>query len=247
MSYQPPPEDRENATARQPPGWYLDPAGRQAVRWWDGAQWGQQIQPLPGRGQEPQAVYSQQPYDEQPRQPSFTPHPQYGTPPGQLPYQDQSQYPGTLYGQPYPRVQPHGQQPRWPAGHHGRPPRQSWPRRHKVLTVFGGLLALIIIGGIASAAGGGNHASPSAPAVAGSSPTAAASTSTSATPAAASGASFSAKFDQAPLLMGPPDSHGVATYTVEFEVTNTSKVPGTPVCVLLNSVQPTEVFSATFS
>ena len=32
----------------------------------------------------------------------------------------------------------------------GRPARTSWPRRHKVLTVLGGLAALIIIAGIAS-------------------------------------------------------------------------------------------------
>ena len=31
-----------------------------------------------------------------------------------------------------------------------------WPRRHKVLTVLGGLAALIIIRGIASATGSGN-------------------------------------------------------------------------------------------
>ena len=56
-------------------------------------------------------------------------------------------------------------------------------------------------------------------------------------PAAGAKASFIAKLDQAPMLMGAPDSHGVATYTVEFDVTNTSKVAGTPVCVLLNSAQ----------
>lgn len=249
MSYRPRPGDRDDAAGRRPPGWYLDPrsyldpAGHQVLRWWDGTQWGQQTQPLPGRGQEPPIVYPQQPYGQDPRQSSFTPDPQYGTPPGQPPYQGHPQYPGTSYGQhPSPQAQSYGQQPGPPSGYYGRPPRNSWPRRHKALTVLGGLVALIIIGSIASAAGGGNHASPSAPAVAGSSPTAAAaSTSTSATPAAASRASFSAKFDQAPLLMGPPDSHGVATYTVEFDVTNTSKVPGTPVCVLLNSVQSTAV------
>jgi hypothetical protein len=54
-------------------------------------------------------------------------------------------------------------------------------------------------------------------------------------------ASFTAKFDQAPALMGAPDFHGVATYTVQFDVTNTGKAAGTPVCVLLNSVQSTAV------
>ena len=55
----------------------------------------------------------------------------------------------------YPQ-QPYGQHPRQPSGHYGRPPRKLWPQRHKVLTVLGGLAALIIIGGIASAASGGN-------------------------------------------------------------------------------------------
>ena len=133
------------------------------MRWWDGTQWGQQTQPLPGRGQEPQIVNPQQPYGQHPRQPSFMPNPQYGTPSGQPPYQGHSQYPGARRPQPGP-----------PSGHHGRPPRKSWPRRHKALTVLGGLVALIIIASIATAAGGGNHASPSTPAAAKSSPTPAA-------------------------------------------------------------------------
>ncbi len=81
MSYHPPPADKDKAAARQPPGWYLDPrwylhrTGPQVLRWWDGTQWGQQTQPLPGRGQEPQLGYPQQPYGQYPRQPSFAPMP----------------------------------------------------------------------------------------------------------------------------------------------------------------------------
>ena len=99
MSYQQPPEHQAEVPAGPPPGWYLDPGGLTAVRWWDGTQWGQQTQPLPGRGQEPQIVNPQQPYGQHPRQPSFMPNPQYGTPPGQPPYQGHPQYPGTPYGQ----------------------------------------------------------------------------------------------------------------------------------------------------
>jgi len=68
VSYQSPPDNRDNAAARQPPGWYLDPrwylhqTGPQFLRWWDGAQWGQQTRPLPRRGQEPQFGYPQRPY-----------------------------------------------------------------------------------------------------------------------------------------------------------------------------------------
>jgi len=116
VSYQPPPAAKDNAAAK-PPGWYLDPrwyldrTGPQVLRWWDGTQWGQQTQPLPRRGQEPELGYPQQ---------------------------------------------PHGQHPRPPSGYYGRPARKLWPQRHKVLTVLGGLAALIIIlGGIASATGGG--------------------------------------------------------------------------------------------
>jgi hypothetical protein len=160
VSYQPPPDDRDDAAARQPPGWYLDPIGQQALRWWDGAQWGQQFQPLSGRGHDPQLGYPQQPYGQHPLQSSFTPDPQDGTPQGQPPYQDHPQYSETPYEQhPSPQAQSYGQQPGAPSRHHRRPPRKSWPRRHKALTALGSLVTLVIIGSIATAAGGGGGGS----------------------------------------------------------------------------------------
>ena len=144
MSEQPP-------TEYAPPGWFPDPAGLQAQRWWDGTQWGQQTRPLPGNEQEPQLPYQQQQSYGQPRQPSFTPAPHFGTPSGQPPYQGHPQYRGTPHEQPYVHAQPSGQQPGPPPG---KPARKSWPQRHKVLSVLGCLAALIIvIAGIANANG----------------------------------------------------------------------------------------------
>jgi hypothetical protein len=96
---------------------------------------------------------SPQPYG-QPRQLSFAPDPQYVPPPGQPPYQGPLQYPLQSYDRdPYQQAQSYSQQPWPPPGHHRRAARTSWPRRHKVLTVLGGLAALIIIAGVT---GGGN-------------------------------------------------------------------------------------------
>ena len=53
VSYQQPPEQRASAPAGAPPGWYPDPGGLQARRWWDGAQWSPFTQPLSGAAQEP--------------------------------------------------------------------------------------------------------------------------------------------------------------------------------------------------
>jgi len=47
MSYQRPPDYEAGAAGTtNPPGWYLDPIGLQSLRWWDGAQWARDTQPL---------------------------------------------------------------------------------------------------------------------------------------------------------------------------------------------------------
>ena len=49
MSYQRPPDyEADAAGTTNPPGWYLDPIGMQSLRWWDGAQWARDTQPLLG-------------------------------------------------------------------------------------------------------------------------------------------------------------------------------------------------------
>ena len=142
MSEQPPDRGADTA-AGLPLGYYQNQSERALRRWYD-AQSGQQSQPPPVR-QEPHLPYRQQQSYGQPRQPSFTPDPQYGTPSGRPPYRE------TPHEQPYVHARPSGQQP-GPAPR--RPARKSWPQRHKVLTVLGSLTALIIvIAGIASASG----------------------------------------------------------------------------------------------
>jgi hypothetical protein len=87
--------------------------------------------------------------------------PQY--PPQQQPYGQQPYPQGQPpYGQQAPYMQQQtqgfsGQQPQPPYGpRKGRRSRQSWPGRHKVLTVLGGVLgAFILIGIIGAAAGAG--------------------------------------------------------------------------------------------
>jgi hypothetical protein len=48
MSYQPMPDYEAGITANNSPGWYLDPIGLQSLRWWDGAHWARDTQPLLG-------------------------------------------------------------------------------------------------------------------------------------------------------------------------------------------------------
>jgi Protein of unknown function (DUF2510) len=47
-------------TEYAPPGWFPDPTGLQAQRWWDGTQWGQETWPISGDEQEPQLPYQPQ-------------------------------------------------------------------------------------------------------------------------------------------------------------------------------------------
>lgn len=116
-------------------------------------------------------------------------------------WQGQPPYQGTPYGQPYQQDRPNGQQTRPTSGHRGRPPRKSWPRRHKVLTALGALVALIIIGGIASAAGGRTQASSSAPAAAG----------TSAAPSATSSPTRKAIHSASPSATSSPKRKAIQT------------------------------------
>jgi hypothetical protein len=58
MSYQRPPDyEADAAGTTNPPGWYLDPIGLQSLRWWDGAQWARDTQPLLGPAWERPSPY----------------------------------------------------------------------------------------------------------------------------------------------------------------------------------------------
>ena len=58
MSYQRPPDYQAGAAGTtNPPGWYLDPIGLQSLRWWDGAQWARDTQPLLGPAWERPSPY----------------------------------------------------------------------------------------------------------------------------------------------------------------------------------------------
>ena len=58
MSYQRPPDYEAGAAGTtNPPGWYLDPIGLQSLRWWDGAQWARDTQPLLGPAWERPSPY----------------------------------------------------------------------------------------------------------------------------------------------------------------------------------------------
>ena len=69
MSYQQPPDQTVGAPSAQPQGWYPDPGGLQALRWWDGTRWSPHAQPLRRVVPEP----SQQPDQYQPQQQAYAP------------------------------------------------------------------------------------------------------------------------------------------------------------------------------
>ena len=114
----------------------------------------------------------QQPYGQQPRRPSFPPDPQYGTPPGQPPYQHQAQYPGKPHGQSYPQAPPQQYDPEL---HRQRLRDQAWqrqaypgawtqPHRRKSSRslVYAGIAALIVIAGGGAAYALAGHGTGSA-------------------------------------------------------------------------------------
>jgi hypothetical protein len=111
--------------------------------------WDASGQQDPRQDQDP-PQYSQQqpyghqlPYGQQPTQPPFAPGPQAGQPP----YQGQPQ-------QPYLQPPPYGQPPP-PGAPPGRHSGRSWPQRHKVLTIVGGVFAFfVVVGAIGAAAHG---------------------------------------------------------------------------------------------
>jgi hypothetical protein len=67
----------------QPPGWYADPAGQRAVRWWDGQRWSADTRPTHGEGGPAFAGA---------RQPSFPPAPQQPVNQGQAQQYQAQQY-----------------------------------------------------------------------------------------------------------------------------------------------------------
>lgn len=155
MSEQPP-------TVYAQPGWYPDPTGLQALRWWDGRQWSQQTRPLPGRGQESEPLHlPPQPYDQQPpRNPYDQSDPDQRQ--GKPPWQDQAYMGQPHQGQPsYPPQHPRGQGPQPPhAGRrHDWRAQASWPSRHKVLSGIIAVATLFIAGSIGAAAGKGSASS----------------------------------------------------------------------------------------
>lgn len=144
------------------PGWYPDPGGNRALRWWDGTAWAAHTQPLP----DPQPGAA--PYDagpgpaaQQPRRPASAQGPEYGQFPPQEPWRPSWQQ--------YPQEEGY----RLPGS---RPPR----RRHWGRYIVAGAAALIVMAGIAGRVAGSNGSTAVSPGA-----QAAASSAAAASPAAA--------------------------------------------------------------
>jgi hypothetical protein len=170
MSYQQPPDRQTNTPAEAPAGWYPDPGGLQALRWWDGAQWSSHTQALPvvqeyqlsypgavesassrygtfwqGRGgerrQQPDPYQPQGPQQRADQQPDPEP-PQQSSSNGYPP-------------DPSAQQSPHGAYPTSHGGRHGNP-----RRRHRIglaVLIGGGALILIIASGAVAVAALGTH------------------------------------------------------------------------------------------
>jgi len=178
-----------------PPGWYLDPAGQQVLRWWDGTQWGPHTQPLPAAGQASQR-----------------PDPDADGEPVSLPSQGSAgPSPASV-----PPVQPYGQgsQPPPPGPQHGQGPRKPWTNRRKAGVgagiAAGALVALIIAIGVGASNSPGSSAAGSPSSAPGSSSAAAGSPSAAAgSPSAAAGTPSSA----------PCTSHGCIVQELDQSLT----------------------------
>ena len=124
--------------------------------------YGQQQDPSQGQPQNPQQQPYQPPYGQQPRQPSYTPGPQYVPQSGEPSYQGQPPYQGHSYqGQLLPYGPP-GSQPPYP-GLGLQPSRGPRRKRHRVRYALAGsgavVLAIIVISAISSQASGTRAAS----------------------------------------------------------------------------------------
>lgn len=83
----------------------------------------------------------------------------YDQPPGGQPWPQQGQPYNPQQQYPPPGCAP---QPQYPPGYPppGHRARKSWPRRHRVLTVIGGIFGVFVLIGVIDAAAGGSHHSP---------------------------------------------------------------------------------------
>lgn len=131
-------------------GWYPDPAGSPAQRWWDGNQWTDQLQPFAAAPvYQPAPAAESAPADRPAPAPGrWNQQPGYEQPAyGQQPYGYQPGYGQQPYGQQQYGQQPYGQQPYGqPAfGGGGRPAGSLWHRNQmSFITVIIGVVYLFL-------------------------------------------------------------------------------------------------------